>query len=363
MTTQRINVIHPDDLSPTDVDLWDEVRVRTAPVANPFMSSQFCQAVGRVRPGARVAVVRQDGEPAGFFPFERGRWGRGRAIGLGVSDCQGAVLRSDLHVDPRELLRASALAVWEFNHLESGQELFLPFATGRFASPVVDLSGGYGQYETLLRTRSRKFLKSTLAQDRRLARHVGPLKFVFDERSPAALRTLMAWKSAQYRRTGRRDRFAQTWITNLVRMLAGTTAPACSGVLSVLYAGDRPVAAHFGLRSRTVLSCWFPAYDRNFAKFSPGLVLHLRMIEAAAAAGIEMLDLGRGDAAYKDSLKTRELMVHEGALLRPGPGAVLHRLSREPSRAIRRFVRERPQLKTAAVHTLESVGKMRDRRS
>ena len=363
MTTQRIDVIHPADMSPTDIELWGELRARTAPVANPFMSPEFCQTVGRVRPGARVAVVRQDGKPAGFFPFERGRWGRGRAIGLGVSDCQGAVLRPGLQLEPHELLRASSLTVWEFNHLESGQDLFLPFATGRFASPVIDVTGSYAHYENLLRTRSHKFLKSTLAQERRLGRHLGPLNFVFDERNPEALRTLMAWKSAQYRRTGRRDRFAQTWINNLVCTLADTTAPACSGVLSVLYAGDRPVAAHFGLRSRTVLSCWFPAYDRNFAKFSPGLVLYLRMIEAAAAAGIEMLDLGRGDAAYKDSLKTRELMVHEGALLRPRPGAAVHWLSREPSRVVRRFVRERPQLKAAAVHTLETVGKMRDRRA
>ncbi|MFD3675661.1 GNAT family N-acetyltransferase [Streptomyces sp. NPDC058613] len=355
--------MHPADMSPADLQLWSALRARTAPVANPFMSPGFCRAVGRVRPGARVAVVRQDGEPAGFFPFERGRWGRGRAIGLGVSDCQGAVLHPDVRVDPHQLLRASSLTVWEFNHLESGQDLFLPFATGRFASPVIDLSGGYAHYEDLLRAGSRKFLKATLAQDRRLQRRVGPLRFVFDERDPAALRTLMAWKSAQYRRTGRRDRFAQQWINNLVHILAGTRTPDCSGVLSVLYAGERPVAAHFGLRSRTVLSCWFPAYDRDFAPLSPGLVLHLRMIEAAAAAGIDMLDLGRGDAAYKDSLKTRELTVHEGALLRPRPGAALHWLSREPSRAVRRFVRERPQLKTAAVRTLETVGRMRDRRA
>ncbi|MFD6230107.1 GNAT family N-acetyltransferase [Streptomyces sp. NPDC060232] len=361
MTVQRIDVIHPADLSPADLELWGELRAMTAPEANPFMSPEFCQAVGRVRPGAKVAVVRQDGEPVGFFPFERGRWGRGRAIGLGVSDCQGAVLRPGLAVDPHELLRASSLSVWEFNHLESGQDVFLPFATGRFASPVIDLTGGYAGYESLLRAGSRTFLKSTRAQERRLARQVGPLRFVFDERNPAALRTLMTWKSAQYRRTGRRDRFAQDWINNLVRMLAETDALACSGLLSVLYAGERPVAAHFGLRSRTVLSCWFPAYDRALATFSPGRVLYLRMIEAAAAAGIDLLDLGRGDAVYKDSLKTRELIVHEGAVLRAGPGAALHWLSHEPPRAVRGFVRERPRLKAAALRTLKAVGKIRDR--
>nr|WP_244291422.1 GNAT family N-acetyltransferase [Streptomyces subrutilus] len=349
-------------MSPADLRLWSALRARTAPVANPFMSPEFSQAVGRVRPGARVAVVRQDGEPAGFFPFERGRWGRGRAIGLGVSDCQGAVLHPDVHVDPHQLLRASRLSVWEFNHLESGQNLFLPFATGRYASPVIDLSGGYTHYENLLRTRSRTFLKSTRAQERRLARRIGPLRFVFDERNPTALRTLVAWKSAQYRRTGRRDRFAQEWINNLVHILAATDTPGCSGLLSALYAGERLVAAHFGLRSRTVLSYWFPAYDRDVAPFSPGLVLHLRIIEAAAAAGIDLLDLGRGDASYKDHLKTRELTVHEGALLRRSPGAALHWLSREPARAVRRFVSERPHLKTAALQVLEGAGKMRDRR-
>ncbi|MFJ9552045.1 GNAT family N-acetyltransferase [Streptomyces erythrochromogenes] len=361
MTVQRIDVIRPAELSSADLELWDELRATTAPEANPFMSPDFCQAVGRVRPGARVAVVRQDGDPVGFFPFERSRWGRGRAVGLGVSDCQGAVLRPGTVVDPHELLRASSLSVWEFNHLESGQDLFLPFATGRFASPVIDLSGGYAGYESLLRAGSRTFLKAARAQERRLARQAGPLRFVFDERNPAVLRTLMSWKSAQYRRTGRRDRFSQEWINNLVRLLANHRSPSCSGLLSVLYAGGRPVAAHFGLRSRTVLSCWFPAYDRDFATFSPGRVHYLRMIEAAAAAGIGMLDLGRGDAPYKDSLKTRELIVYEGAVLRAGAGASLHWLSHEPSRAVRGFVRGRPHLKAAALRTLAAVGRMRDR--
>ncbi|MCZ9338538.1 cellulose biosynthesis protein CelD, partial [Streptomyces sp. TRM76130] len=67
-------------------------------------------AVGRVRPAARVAVVYEGGESAGFLPYERGPLGQGRAIGLGVSDCQGAVLRPGPLPDPRRLLRACALS-------------------------------------------------------------------------------------------------------------------------------------------------------------------------------------------------------------------------------------------------------------
>ncbi|MGW6461000.1 GNAT family N-acetyltransferase [Streptomyces sp. NPDC055078] len=358
---ERIDVIHPGELSAAALTLWRDLRAAAPSPDNPFLAPEFCRAVGRVRPGTRVAVVHQGGEPAGFFPFDRGRWGQGRAVGMAVSDCQGAILRPGLELDPARLLRACSLAAWEFDHLDMEQHQLLPYATEKFASPVIDVADGYDRYEGVLRERSRKFLRSTLAQERRMGRQIGPLRFVFDEREPAVLETLMAWKSAQYRRTGRRDRFAQEWITRLVRGLAATEAPGCSGVLSVLYAAGAPVAAHFGLRSRTVLSCWFPAYDPGFAKFSPGLVLHLRMAEAAAAAGIGLLDLGRGDAGYKDSLKTRELTVYEGVLLSRGPRAALHRLSREPVRGAHRFVRDRPRLAAFAARTLRTVGSLRDR--
>ncbi|GGW67059.1 hypothetical protein GCM10010381_60050 [Streptomyces xantholiticus] len=172
------------------------------------------------------------------------------------------------------------------------------------------------------------------------------MRFVFDERDPAALRWLMVWKSAQYSRTGRRDRFAQRWISALVRRLhESPRAAGCRGTLSVLYAGNRPVAAHLGLRSSTVLCCWFPAYDPEFAKFSPGLILHLRMAEAAAGEGIGLMDLGRGAAESKDALKTGELRVHEGATLRPGARAALYWLGREPVRRAHGFVRDHPRLR------------------
>lgn len=242
--------------------------------------------------------------------------------------------------------------------------MFVPDSAEAFDSPVIDIGQGYEAYEAVLRAGSPKFFRTTTAKERRLARQAGEVRFVFDERDPAALRTLMAWKSSQYRRTGRRDRFAKEWIGTLVRQLAADRpdhAPGCSGVLSVLYVADRPVAAHFGLRSRTVLSCWFPAYDTDFAKYSPGLILHLRMAEAAAGAGIGLLDLGRGAAEYKDALKTGELRVYEGASVRRGPRAALYRLSREPSRRAHSFVRDRPKLAGYAQRALRQVGRLRDR--
>ncbi|MEO3976387.1 GNAT family N-acetyltransferase [Streptomyces sp. CAU 1734] len=352
-------MVRPGELDERDIRSWRELRAGADVPASPFMEPEFTLTVGRVRPAARVAVLHQDGERAGFFPFERGPLGQGRAIGLGVSDCQGAVIRPGLDITARELLRACSLSAWEFDNLEAGQELFTPEAAEEFESPVIEVAGGYEAYEEALRAESPKFLRTTLAKERRLGRQAGEVSFVFDERDPAALRTLMEWKSAQYRRTGRRDRFAKEWITTLVRLLHESRTPGCSGVLSVLYAAGRPVAAHFGLRSPTVLACWFPAYDPAYAKYSPGLILHLRMARAAAAEGIGMLDMGRGAAEYKDSLKTGRLSVHEGSSVRPGAGAALYWVSREPSRRAQHFVRSRPGLAEYGRRTLNRVGRLR----
>ncbi|MEV8365019.1 GNAT family N-acetyltransferase [Streptomyces niveus] len=361
----RIRVVRPGELDAGEIERWRELRALSGAPANPFMEPEFSLAVGRVRPGARVAVIGGDsGGTVGFFPYERGSLGQGRAIGFGVSDSQGPVLSPEQTLTAGELLSACSLSSWEFDNLEAGAGLFVPDAAEAFDSPVIDIGQGYEAYEAVLRAGSPKFFRTTTAKERRLARQAGEVRFVFDERDPAALRTLMAWKSAQYRRTGRRDRFAKEWIGTLVRQLAADRpdhAPGCSGVLSVLYVADRPVAAHFGLRSRTVLSCWFPAYDTGFAKYSPGLILHLRMAEAAAGAGIGLLDLGRGAAEYKDALKTGELRVYEGASVRRGPRAALYRLSREPSRRAHSFVRNRPKLAGYAQRALSQMGRLRDR--
>ncbi|MET9365167.1 GNAT family N-acetyltransferase [Streptomyces sp. NPDC006632] len=358
----RIRVVRPGDLSAGDLRIWRALRAASRAPENPFMEPEFTLAVGRVRSSARVAVVRGEEEgsaPVAFFPYQKGRLGQGRAIGFGVSDCQGLVAAPEPALDRVELLRACGVSSWEFDNLEAGQSLFVPDASAAYTSFVIDVGAGYEAYEATLRRRSPKFFKTTTAKERRLGRRAGEVRFVFDERDPAMLARLMEWKSAQYRRTGRRDRFAREWIGALVRQLAHTRAPGCSGVLSVLYAGDEPVAAHFGLRSRTMLACWFPAYDPEFATYSPGLVLHLRMAEAAAAAGIGTLDLGRGAAEYKDALKTGGIPVYEGAATRFGAGAALHWIGREPSRRAHGFVRSRPRLAEVARRGLRQAGRMR----
>lgn len=359
-----IRLYRPGELTTADRAAWSALQSQAwesghQGLANPFLAPEFTAAVARHRRGVRVAVVREHGELVAFFPFQRSALGVGRAIGLGLSDCQGVVHRPGFDWDARELLRACGLAVWEFDHLVDGQRPFEDGATGSYASPVMDVDRGYPAYLEHLRGQAPKFTRTTLAKERKLGRDAGEIGYVHDERDPAALRTLMAWKSAQYRRTGRSDRFARPWIVELVEDLLHSRGATFAGTLSVLYAGGRPVAAHFGLRSQRVLSCWFPAYDPAFAKYSPGLVLHLRMAEGAAAAGLSYLDLGRGAKDYKESLKTRDLLVHEGWVTRRHPVAAGHLARRAPARVLRNTVTSHEALRGPADRLLREMGRLR----
>jgi CelD/BcsL family acetyltransferase involved in cellulose biosynthesis len=305
-----------------------------------------------------VAVLEDGSAVVGFFPFERRSLGYGLPIAPTLTECQGVVHAPGLDWDPGQLLRACGLAFWEFDCLVEGQQRFEPYEVCRVPSPVMDLSRGFDVY-LAERRRASSRIRDLPRRHRRLEREVGPVRFQFDARDPEALQRLMAWKSAQYRRTGRPDRFAQPWIVELLEAMLETRARGCTGRLSVLHAGDEVVAAHFGLSSSRVIPTWFPTYDVRFRPYSPGLLLHLEMARAAAAAGICNIDMGRGAKDYKEWLKSYDVVVAEGRVHRASAAAALHWARRAPVRRLRQVVLESPALYRAADRALVGYARLR----
>jgi CelD/BcsL family acetyltransferase involved in cellulose biosynthesis len=320
---------------------------QTRSLANPFLCPEFAVAVDKFRSGARVAVLADGSTIVGFFPFERRRLGVGVPIGAGLNDCEGLIHAPAAEWDSRELLKACNLATWQFEHLVEGQRPFERYAITVAPSPVIDLTEGFAAYEKKLRMKSPQFCNDVARKARKLEREVGELRFVVDSRDMAGLRMLMGWKSEQYRRSGRVDNFDRPWIVGLIDYLFSTHSDWFGGLLSVLYAAETPVAAHFGLRSGHVLAHWFPAYDTHFSRQSPGLIQHLRMAEETADLGVHLIDLGKGSGRYKQTLKSRDLLVAQGVAAR-GPLATMHRLRGGVSTWARRQVKQYPPLFRAA---------------
>jgi CelD/BcsL family acetyltransferase involved in cellulose biosynthesis len=355
----KASVVRPEDLGPPELAAWHAMWRAQPELGSPFLTPGFALATGRSHTAARVAVLEEGSHVVGFFPFDQGRFRTARPIAAGVSDTQGVIHAQGLGWNALELLKCCRLNVWEFDHLVAGQIPWAGRGVTSHSSPVMDVSGGYEEYVAERQRGSKKVIKSTLYKLRKLERDIGPTRFEFDSHAPDVLSRLIAWKSAQYRRTGRRDRFAIRWIDSLVRELFTLRSAGCSGVLSVLHAGDRLVAAHLGLRSEHSLSCWFPAYDPELARYSPGLALHLKMAEAAAEAGLHQLDLGKGDEPYKQSLKTGDLTVGEGWIRRPSLGAVVHGARRTPRRSLSKVILSHPKLRRATRSALKQVGNLR----
>jgi CelD/BcsL family acetyltransferase involved in cellulose biosynthesis len=357
----KISEIRPGELGRAELTRWRELQGGDPVLQNPFLAPEFTLAVDRARRSCYVAVLEDGGGTVGFFPYERRALGVGKAIGAGVSDCQGLIHAAELEWDPQALLRGCGLAVWEFDHLLASQAPFTPYHVVHERSPVMDLSGGYQRYLQARRPSSARLIKSTGYKRRRLDREVGEVRFDFDVRDRGALRSLMAWKSAQYRRTGGFDRFARDWIRRLVEELYETRVCGFAGILSMLYAGDRPVAGHFGIRSESTLSWWFPAYDPDYARYSPGLISLLEVAEAAADAGLRHIDLGKGHEGYKESFKSTDLAIAEGWVERPSTVAMVRRVQRTPPRLLREVIVRHPALRRRARNARERLGRLRER--
>jgi CelD/BcsL family acetyltransferase involved in cellulose biosynthesis len=185
----------------------------------------------------------------------------------------------------------------------------------RDVSPLVDLSTGYEAYRSDRQAAGSRVLTETARKDRKLAREVAPVEFSPHVADASVLGQVMAWKSEQYRRTGLVDLFGFRWARELVERIMHTSSERFSGMLSVLRAGDRLVAAHMGMRSLGVWHWWFPTYDHEYARYSPGAILLMRTIERACESGLSQVDLGKGDDEYKQRFANAAVDLAEGSVI------------------------------------------------
>ena len=353
----QISIARPNELGPDEIAAWHSMQRKTESLANPFLCPEFAIAIDRFCPNTHVAVLADGPNIAGFFPFQRRRLGVGVPIGYGINDCQGLIHAPDVEWDPRELLRACRVSVWQFDHLVEGQRSFGPYATAVAPSPVIDLTAGFADYHEKLQAKSPQFCKDLARRTRKLEREIGQLRFMVDSRELAELRAVMRWKSIQYHRAGWADIFDRPWIVDVVDHLFSTHSDQFGGLLSVLYAGGAPVAAHFGLRSGHVLAQWFPAYDTRFSRQSPGLIQHLRMAEETAGLGIQLINLGKGAERYKQTLKNHDLFVAEGMATRGPLLAAAHQARMRTARWVGPRIRRHPHLFHAADRVLRHYGR------
>lgn len=321
----NIRVVAAAELTAEHLQTWAEI-VRAEPTLDsPFFRPEFTQAVADVRDDVEVAIFEEAGRAVGFFPFQRGRGNVGEPVGDPLNDFHGVVAGAEVAWRPDELLRACRLKAWRFHNLLAVQTPLKPHHTLCVESPYIDVSRGPEAYEQQRRANGSTLFQQLRQKVRQVQRNCGPLRFEPHTDDRDVLATVMQWKVEQYRRIGAPNYLADGWTVALLQRLLERQGQPFGGILSALYAGDQLAAAHFGMRAGGVLHGWFPVYNQDFAKYSPGMLLWMQLIAAAPELGIRRIDLGRGDERYKTSLMTGAIRVAEGAVdLRPLAGALRH---------------------------------------
>jgi CelD/BcsL family acetyltransferase involved in cellulose biosynthesis len=329
----RVEVVSAESIGPSEVERWGELQQRPV-YRSPFFRPEFTLAIGRLR-RVSVAVIEDAGRIVGFFPFEAHSPRSGRPVAWPRSNYHGPVLDENAEVDPRALVRACRLATWTFDHLPAALAAFVPHSFGSGRSPYLDLSDGFEPY--LASRRHRSDVRVTVGRTaRKLGREVGPLRLVPESDATDLLALLVEWKRRQYAETGVRDVLGDTESRELLERIQAVRSPGFAGTLSVLYAGDVVAALQLGMRSAYVWHSWFPAYNRELGRYSPGLMLLLELARAAPPLGIREIDLGKGEARYKLALATGSHELLEGCVGASAVSALPARARSSAGQALRR---------------------------
>lgn len=332
----HLEVIHGGEIDRALAERWFQLQRCDHRLASPFLCSHYVYSVAATRDDVFVGLMHEgDGRPVGIFPFERA--GRsGRPVGGPLSDCQAVIAPPGVQYDANELIAGCGLAVWDFDHLLTFQQPLKRFHFRVDASPVLDLSKGFEAYIAQRNASGTNQIKQIQSKCRKLEREVGPVRLVVHESDEFVLRRLRRWKSRQYKQTRVVDVFSYKWTVALINRLCRVQTHGFSGVLSGLYAGDRLVAAHFGMRSHRVWHWWFPAYSPRYAAYTPGLILLLKMAQAAQQMNLDTIDLGNGRERYKRRMATGSIEIARGWVRAAGISHMvggLHRAAKELARA------------------------------
>jgi len=310
----NISLLRPHELTATQVACWREIQNQAKSLQSGLFCAELVQMVDRHRAGLEVALIENRNRCVGFFPFYRDRWNFARPFAGPLTDFQGVVAALDEPLDIRELLRSCNLNGWSFDHLLAEQQAFRPYHVIQGESPYMDLSRGFEAYRTNRRNARSDELKEALRKSRKIQRELGALRFEPYVQKEAALNQLLKWKAEQLHRTKAKNSLSSAWISSLMREVITTRTPEFAGMLSAIYVGDQLAAATLGVRSRNVLHGWVTAYDRKFAKYSPGLILLTQLGQAAENLGVHRIDMGKGSEPYKRSFGSGGTPLAEGVV-------------------------------------------------
>ncbi len=313
----RGRTLAPCELSNADLAIWRGIQSANPLLDSAFFAPEFTLALGAARDDTRVTVLTRDREVVGFFPHHRLRGRIGKPIGGPMSDYHGVIADKEIDLAPAQLLAASGLDAYDFNHAPV-EFSYLAFGTDKqSSSPRIERRPDSDTFSDAANKSVRLVFKDVDRCLRNLDRDHGKWEFNLREGSEEAWEWLIEMKTRQLAQRGKKAGFREPWVARTHDALRSKSTDSFETVLSTLRVGGRIIAAHLGLRWRHVMSWWQTTYDDEFRKYGPGIALIVLTLRQAAAEDVRVIDFGRGTEAYKRVLANCERSLVEGSIVRP----------------------------------------------
>ena len=303
-------------LDPADAAAWRTLCAAEPAFASPLLGPDFAAAVAHVRDDVRVTVWRRDGRAIGFLPHHRRPGAFARPVGAPLSDYHALV--GEAGMDIAEALAAAGLAAYRFSSLVDPSGAFDAHAARRHEGFAITLTGSADDYLEALRASSPKRFKNYRRLDHKLDREIGELRIVAPDTSRTTFDTLITWKAEQLARTGAHDFLRPDWTRKLLNNLFARQEGAFRGLMVSLYAGERLVGGHFGVRLGEAYHPWIASIDPDLSAWSPGQVFLPRAITAMPGLGLTTYDLGPSHEHYKRPFALATRTISEGLVAAVG---------------------------------------------
>jgi len=318
----QYSVKPPAALSDAERSAWSDMRGQNPGLYSPYFHLDYVEIVAGLRDDVRIIVGTDNGRPAAFLPVQGKSFAR--PVGAPMTDYHGVICAAETVIDLPAMLSADGIGAYHYDAMPQTAGVCAPDS---LACSAIDLSAGAQAWRDGQDGSYRRHLKSLRRRIRNSVADYGEVRAALKSTDKDVCDRLIAWKRAQYARTGKYDVLASDWTRGLLETLMTRTKENLRADMHVLYFGDRLAAIDLGLTDGKTYHSWITAYDPELRNISPGMQLLEQIIDGAGDCGYTALDLGPGLDGYKRHYADdRFLPVSAGFAAATGPAAALSKL-------------------------------------
>jgi CelD/BcsL family acetyltransferase involved in cellulose biosynthesis len=310
----RVDVQKLSDLSDALADRWRALQCLTPDFMTPLVGPNFAQLVARHRPNAKVAIGYINDIAVAFFAFHPTANGHARAIGAPFCDYQAIVSDPSVTLNGPDFLAKARIASLSFTSLMDPSGLFDTASMTTVEAYRIDCGGNGALQMDKLRGGNPKWAKNLRRLGHKMTRELGVIKLVGHDTNQASFDTLMAIKVDQFYRTGITNVLGSKWVKAFMQDLFALRGGDFGGCMISLYAGDKFVAGHFGVRQGDWFHPWIASTCKASHPYSPGIIFMSEMIQQADRLGLRIIDLSEGHSHYKIQFCRTPYLAHAGVV-------------------------------------------------